>query len=44
MDKNASIHTIPPQNLEAEESLLSAVLLDNSTQYDVLERLFPEDF
>ena len=44
MDKNASIHTIPPQNLEAEESLLSAVLLDNSTLYDVLERLIPEDF
>jgi len=44
MDKNSSTHTIPPQNLEAEESLLSAVLLDNSTLYDVLERLIPEDF
>lgn len=44
MDKNSSLHSIPPQNLEAEESLLSAVMLDNSTLYDVLERLVPEDF
>jgi replicative DNA helicase len=44
MNKNSSPHSIPPQNLEAEESLLSAVMLDNSTLYDVLERLVPEDF
>ncbi len=39
-----SLHTVPPQDLEAEESLLSAVMLDNSTLYDILEKLTPEDF
>jgi len=44
MDKDLSLHKIPPQNLEAEESILSAILLDNSTLLDVLETLTPEDF
>lgn len=35
---------LPPQNLEAEESILSAVLIDNDTLLDVLEVLTPEDF
>jgi replicative DNA helicase len=35
---------LPPQNLEAEESILSAVLIDNDTLLDVLEVLAPEDF
>ncbi len=44
MEKDLSLHKIPPQNLEAEESILSAILLDNSTLLDVLETLIPEDF
>ena len=44
MEKDPSLHKIPPQNLEAEESILSAILLDNSTLLDVLEILTPEDF
>jgi len=39
-----SLHRLPPQNLEAEESLLSAILVDNSTLLDVIEVLTPEDF
>jgi replicative DNA helicase len=44
MDKDPALHKIPPQNLEAEESVLSAILLDNNTLLDVLETLEPEDF
>jgi replicative DNA helicase len=35
---------VPPQNVEAEASIISAVLIDNSTLNDVLEILKPEDF
>jgi replicative DNA helicase len=35
---------IPPQSLEAEESLLSAILIDNNALLDVLEILSPYDF
>jgi replicative DNA helicase len=34
----------PPQSIEAEESLLSAILLDNDTLLDIMEILSPEDF
>jgi replicative DNA helicase len=42
--KDPSLHYIPPQNIEAEESILSAVLIDNHTLLDVLEILKPDDF
>jgi replicative DNA helicase len=42
--KDPSLHYLPPQNVEAEESILSAVLIDNHTLLDVLEILTPEDF
>jgi replicative DNA helicase len=35
---------LPPQNIEAEESLISAVLIDNSTLLEIVEVLAPEDF
>ncbi|MBW1963013.1 MAG: replicative DNA helicase [Deltaproteobacteria bacterium] len=35
---------LPPQSLEAEESLLSAILIDNTVLLDVIEILSPEDF
>ena len=35
---------LPPHNLEAEESILSAVLFDNSTLLDLLDTLTPDDF
>jgi len=42
--KDTFTQKLPPQSIEAEESILSAILLDNSTLLDVLELLRPEDF
>lgn len=35
---------VPPQNIEAEEALLSAILFDPQTVYDIIEVLEPSDF
>lgn len=43
-NSDSSLLRIPPQNIEAEESLLSAILIDNSTLLDIVEILSPEDF
>ena len=43
-NKDPSLYHLPPQNLEAEESILSAILLDNDTLIEVIEILSPEDF
>ena len=43
-DKNPASFRLPPQSLEAEESLLSAILIDNETLFEVVEILIPEDF
>ncbi len=37
-------YKLPPQNLEAEQSVLGAVLLDNNALHKVLEILTQEDF
>jgi replicative DNA helicase len=44
--KEADIHLdkLPPQNLEAEQSILGAVLIDNEALPKALEILDPEDF
>ena len=42
--QDPSLHHLPPQNLEAEASLISAILIDNSALLDILEILAPEDF
>lgn len=42
--KDPSLYHVPPQNLEAEESVLSAILVDNDTLLEILEILSPEDF
>jgi len=39
-----SFKKLLPQNIEAEESLISAVLLDNSTLMDILDIVSAEDF
>ncbi|MFC1814999.1 replicative DNA helicase [Thermodesulfobacteriota bacterium] len=44
IQKDLSLHHIPPQSLEAEESILSAILIDNDTLLDVLDILVPENF
>jgi replicative DNA helicase len=42
--KDPSLYHLPPQSIEAEESLLSAILLDNNTLLDVVEILAVADF
>ena len=42
--KDPSLYRLPPQSIEAEEALLSSVLIDNSTLYDILDILIPDDF
>ncbi|HDL07747.1 MAG TPA: replicative DNA helicase [Desulfobacteraceae bacterium] len=42
--KDLSLYKIPPQSIEAEESILSAILLDNSVLLDIVEILAPDDF
>jgi len=42
----SSLHQLPPQNMEAEASVLSSILIDPDTAalFDTLEILSPEDF
>ena len=42
--KDPFLYHVPPHNLDAEASLISAILIDNSTLLDVLEVVAPEDF
>jgi replicative DNA helicase len=42
--KSSELLTPPPQHIEAEESLLSAILIDNTALLDIVELLSPEDF
>ncbi len=42
--KDPTLQKLPPHSIEAEESILSAILLDNSTLLDVLEIVSPEHF
>lgn len=44
MSKDPGQTMLPPQSVEAEESLISAVLLDNEIVLDVLDVVRPEDF
>jgi len=42
--KDPSLYNVPPQSIEAEESILSAILIDNNTLLDVFDILTPDDF
>ncbi len=42
--KDPTLFHVPPHSIEAEESILSAVLMDNTVLLDVLEVLSPKDF
>jgi replicative DNA helicase len=42
--QDLSLYKIPPQSIEAEESLLSGILIDNDTLLDVIDIISPEDF
>lgn len=44
INKETPSQHLPPQNLEAEESILSAILIDNSSLIDVLDILTADDF
>jgi len=37
-------HRLPPQNLEAEMSVLGGILLENEALHRALETLRPDDF
>jgi replicative DNA helicase len=43
-DKDPWLQKVPPQNIEAEQSILSAILIENSTLPEVLEILSEKDF
>ncbi len=43
-DKDAAMNKLPPQNIDAEESIISAVLLDNSTLLEIMDVVSPADF
>jgi len=43
-DVDVSLHKIPPQNLEAEQSILGGILLDNQALNAVMEVLTQSDF
>lgn len=42
--KQVPVGKIPPQNLDAEKSLLGAVLIDEETLADISEHVTPKDF
>jgi replicative DNA helicase len=43
-DVDYSLHKVPPQNLEAEQSILGGILLDNVAINSVMEILVTDDF
>jgi replicative DNA helicase len=42
--KDPSLSHLPPQSIEAEESLFSTILIDNDALLDIVEILTPDDF
>lgn len=44
MKNDQYLYHLPPHNLDAEESLISAILVDNSTLNDVVDIVSPDDF
>jgi replicative DNA helicase len=44
MTKDLSLYHIPPQSLEAEESVISAIIVRNETYLDIADILTPSDF
>lgn len=43
-DIDSSLHKVPPQNIEAEQSILGSILLDNQALNNALEILEAKDF
>lgn len=42
--KDIQINKVPPQNIDAEQSIIGSVLLDNNALFKSLEIIRPEDF
>ena len=43
-DSNLTLDKLPPQNIEAEQSVLGAILLDNNALYTAFELITQDDF
>ncbi|HKZ57677.1 MAG TPA: replicative DNA helicase [Thermodesulfovibrionales bacterium] len=43
-ESNLTLDKLPPQNIEAEQSVLGAILLDNNALYTAFELITPDDF
>ena len=43
-ESDLKLDKLPPQNIEAEQSVLGAILLDNNALYSSFELITPEDF
>jgi len=43
-DKDPWLQKVPPQNIEAEQSILSAILIENNTLPEVIEIISEKDF
>ena len=43
-EADLSSHKLPPQNIEAEQSILGGVLIENYAVNKVMEVLTPDDF
>ena len=43
-EEKESSHKIPPQNIEAEQSVLGGILIENEAIHKVMEILTPDDF
>lgn len=44
LHNDPALYKVPPQSLEAEEAILSAILVNNDALLEVIEILSPEDF
>ena len=44
MTKDPSLNNLPPQSIEAEESVLSAIMVNNNKYFDIVDTLTPPDF
>ena len=43
-EADLSSHKLPPQNIEAEQSVLGGILIENEAIHRVMEILTPDDF
>ncbi|MGZ3558196.1 MAG: DnaB-like helicase N-terminal domain-containing protein, partial [Thermodesulfobacteriota bacterium] len=43
-DADFSSHKLPPQHIEAEQSILGGILIENDAINKVIEILSPDDF